>query len=358
MLYIRCYHYTSQYAKNRNEVLTNLGPCNLHLNPAVKRVGNQEILGEFDGDSHRDGGGALDRLLTTMPAGADPFLFSTGNPDGLLGALSRPPSPGKIETETADDFILTVPTVLSQATIHGLIPSNAPLSSVTGVEVEIYHIFPQDSDTGRTITVPTRTNSPSDVEIGAATRDSSGGTLGFGTTLESASFTVGNTVVNGIFPKPNQFTGGEGPATGGEVAINITFTPPIFLPAGRYFFRPEAQVTGGDFLYLSAPKPIVLPGTPFTPDLQAWIRNANLAPDWLRIGTDIITEQGTAAFNMTFSLAGDTIPGAGTPGRPNCHGKTVSALAHEFGGIRNAALRLGFASVAALQNGIRVFCQK
>jgi hypothetical protein len=92
--------------------------------------------------------------------------------------------------------------------------------------------------------------------------------------------------------------------------------------------------------------------------LQAWIRNANLAPDWLRIGTDIITNQGTAAFNMTFSLAGDTIPGAGTPGRPNCHGKTVSALAHEFGGIRNAASKLDFSSVATLQNGIRAFCQK
>ena len=90
---------------------------------------------------------------------------------------------------------------------------------------------------------------------------------------------VENTVVSGIHPSPNQFTGGEGPATGEEVEIDITFTPPIFLPADRYFFRPEAQVTGGDFLYLSAPKPIPAPA-----DLQAWIRNSNLAPDWLRSG--------------------------------------------------------------------------
>ena len=49
-------------------------------------------------------------------------------------------------------------------------------------------------------------------------------------------------------------------------------------------------MTGGDFLYLSAPRPIVAPGTPFrrVADLQAWIRNSSLAPDWLRIGTDII----------------------------------------------------------------------
>jgi hypothetical protein len=37
-------------------------------------------------------------------------------------------------------------------------------------------------------------------------------------------------------------------------------------------------------------------------DLQSWIRNDNLAPDWSRIGTDI-THQGP--FNSTFSLSGD-----------------------------------------------------
>ena len=61
-------------------------------------------------------------LLTDMPAVADPFFFSTGNPDGKLGALSRRPSAGNIETETADDFVLTVPTVISRAVIHGVDP--------------------------------------------------------------------------------------------------------------------------------------------------------------------------------------------------------------------------------------------
>ncbi|HEY8005848.1 MAG TPA: hypothetical protein VIE66_03360 [Methylocella sp.] len=292
-------------------------------------------------------------LLTDMPAVADPFSFSTGNPDGKLAALSRRPSAGNIETETADDFVLTVPTVISRAVIHGLIPLGTPLSGITQVEIEVYHIFPKDSNTTRAITVPTRNNSPSDVEIDAATRDSSHKTLGFSATLESPSFTVANTVVNGIHPAPIQFTGGEGPATGEEVEIDITFTPPIFLPTEHYFFRPEAQVTGGNFLYLSAPDPIVPPGTPFMPDLQAWIRNSNLAPDWLRIGTDI-THQGP--FNMTYSLAGETIPGAGTPGIPNCRGTTVSAMAHQFGGIKQAAVTLGYSSVRVLQNSITAFC--
>jgi hypothetical protein len=41
------------------------------------------------------------------------------------------------------------------------------------------------------------------------------------------------------------------------------------------------------------------------PDLQSWIRNDNLAPDWLKIGTDIT---GQGPFNATFSLAGTSIP--------------------------------------------------
>ena len=61
-------------------------------------------------------------------------------------------------------------------------------------------------------------------------------------------------------------------------------------------------------------------------------------------------------FNMTFSLSGDTIPDAGTPGKANCHGKTVSALAHEFGGMQGAAVPLGAASVNALQSAISLFC--
>ena len=46
----------------------------------------------------------------------------------------------------------------------------------------------------------------------------------------------------------------------------------------------------------------------------------------------------------------------GVAGQPNCHGKCVSDLAQEFGGIDNASHALGFSSVSALQNAIRNFC--
>jgi hypothetical protein len=43
---------------------------------------------------------------------------------------------------------------------------------------------------------------------------------------------------------------------------------------------------------------------------------------------------------------------------PKFHGKSVSALAQQFGGILTAATTLGFANVAAMQTGISTFCQK
>jgi hypothetical protein len=51
------------------------------------------------------------------------------------------------------------------------------------------------------------------------------------------------------------------------------------------------------------PNPFVAPGTPFAVDAQIWIRNDALAPDWLRIGTDIT---GQGPFNAAFSLTGET----------------------------------------------------
>jgi hypothetical protein len=61
---------------------------------------------------------------------------------------------------------------------------------------------------------------------------------------------------------------------------------------------------------------------------------------------------------MTFSLAGETVPEAGTPGQANCHGKTISALTQEFGSTYTAASILGFSSVQALQDAFKLFCEQ
>lgn len=79
----------------------------------------------------------------------------------------------------------------------------------------------------------------------------------------------------------------------------------------------------------------------------------------MRIGADVIggaTPAATPAFNMTFALSGDTVPEAGIPEDPSCHGESVSALARQFGGIHSAASTLGFSSVAALQDSFKEYC--
>ena len=278
-------------------------------------------------------------LLLSPQASAADFSFSTGSPDGRIGTLSRPASDGLVQTETADDFILSECVLINQATFTGLLPMGASLDSINRVEVEFYHVFPTDSDTTRMITVPTRVNSPADVEIGSATRDSSNNSLSFTPTLVSMSFTALNSVVDGIHPSPNQTTGGEGPVTGVEVTITVTFDPPILLAADHYFFRPEVGLSSGNFLWLSAPGPPL-----FTGDLQSWIRNDNLAPDWLRIGTDII--DSGLLFNASFSLSGvmdgmsiidELVPcsGPATGGTWKNHGQYVSSVAHAAQNLAN-----------------------
>src|SRR5262249_17264756 len=151
--------------------------------------------------------------------------------------------------------------------------------------VEIYRVFPKDSDTTRTIDVPTRNNSPSDDAF--TERSSADETLQFTVTAVKQGHHVkaANSVIGGIQPSPDQTTGGDGPVAGEGVVLEVVFAPPLDLPADHYFFVPQVQLESrhGNFLWLSAPGPAL-----FTGDLQMWIRNANLDPDWLRVGSDIV----------------------------------------------------------------------
>jgi len=258
-------------------------------------------------------------ILAVSPAYADPFFFSTGNPDGLIATASRPDSPGRPEIEAGDDFVLTQNAHITGGSFTGLLTGGASLASIGQVVVEIYRVFPLDSDVSRTsgaptfstVQVPTRVNSPSDDAF--ATRSSTASELMFVAATVQASFTANNSVLNGIHPMPGQFTGGDGAVTGQEVSFNLSFSSALDLPADHYFFVPQVQLTTGEFYWLSAPRPIVPPGVAFPPgttDLQSWIRNAALDPDWLRVGTDI-THQGP--FNAVFSLTGDTVAAVPEP---------------------------------------------
>lgn len=163
--------------------------------------------------------------------------------------------------------------------------------------------------------MPTRVNSPSDVAF--AERSTEDGNLGFVASILSSTFTANNSVQpGGIHPQPLQTTGGNGAFTGQEVHFDITFSNPFDLPPDHYFFVPQVELTGtdGSFLWLSATRPLVPPDTVFAPDLQAWTRDdsaGGIAPDWLRIGTDIVGGSPAPTFNTAFSLSG-TVPDTGS----------------------------------------------
>jgi hypothetical protein len=245
-------------------------------------------------------------LLPAVPAAADPFSFSTGTPDQKIATATRPDAGGVTEIESADDFVLTQSTSLTSATFTGLLPTGAPLSNIGEVVVEIYRVFPKDSGPP-SMKVPTRVNSPSDVAF--ASRDSDSGDLKFTPDIIAPDFSAANSVQPGGIVIPPPHTGGDGPVSGEEVTFDVTFTTPFLLPADHYFFVPQVQLSDGTFLWLSAPKP----GTPFPPgftDLQSWTRDdPGIAPDWLRVGTDIVgPDVAPPTFNAAFSLTGNTVP--------------------------------------------------
>jgi hypothetical protein len=253
--------------------------------------------------------------LLALPAVGQNFNFSTGDPDGRMATASRIGSGAVVETESADDFLLSTTVSINHASFTGLLPAGVSVSDINQVKVEISKVFPNDSTVPPSGNVPTRVNSPSDSAF--TTRDSAAASLTFASSILNPSFTALNSVLNGINKFPNQTTGGEGAVTGQEVRFDITFSDPLNLPADHYFFVPQVALTTGDFYWLSAPKPIASPGTPFFPDLQTWIQNGNLDPDWLRVGTDIVGGIPAPTFNASFTLSGtvpDTFSTAGSLG--------------------------------------------
>ena len=101
-----------------------------------------------------------------------------------------------------------------------------------------------------------------------------------------------------------------------------------------FTFAIQKNYTGGTFVPTST---IVL-----TPDLEAF-GDTNTRIFFGGAGNSIFDDLLVLALG-------------GTPGVIDCHGKTVSGLAQQFGGIDYAASALGFTSVSALQNIIQGYC--
>lgn len=253
--------------------------------------------------------------LLTAPAGAA-TIYNNLTPNDSIAIATRPDTSGLFEIEAADDFVLGSQTIINSASFIGiLVPGTGGAPSIDDIVAEMYRVFPLDSDATRTPNVPTRVNSPSDVAFDE--RDSGSGGLTFSSTVLNPTFVALNSVQpGGIHPSPGQQTEGDGPLTGIEVQIDLTFITPFNLPADHFFFVPQVAVSnGGTFYWLSASRPISGAGTTPFPigltDLQAWTRDEMLDPDWLRVGTDIVgIINGTPppTFNTAFSLEGNAVP--------------------------------------------------
>ena len=247
----------------------------------------------------------LVNLLCVLTA-SGAVIYNNLTPNNLMAMATRPDT-APTEIETADDFVTTDPVLIQSASFDGLlVPGTGGTPAISQVVMEIYRVFPLDSNTVRPQNVPTRNNSPSDIAFNS--RDSAAAGLTFTSSVISTTFSALNSVQpGGIHPSPLQTTNGNGPITGTEAQINVTLTNPINLPAGHYFFVPQVLLTnGGQFYWLSASRPV------FTGDLQAWTRDTGLDPDWLRVGTDIVGGATPPTFNAAFSLDGTILPEPGT----------------------------------------------
>jgi PEP-CTERM motif len=76
----------------------------------------------------------------------------------------------------------------------------------------------------------------------------------------------------------------------------------------------QVQVSGGEFFWLSGDRPLTGADVGPTPDLQVWIRDGALQPDWSRVGTDIVGGATPPTFNGAFSLDATAAPEPGTFG--------------------------------------------
>jgi hypothetical protein len=222
--------------------------------------------------------------------------------------------------------VLTQQTLITGATFTGLIPVGSSTSAMKNVVVEMYRVFPNDSNVNRTSgqptfstpNVPTRMNSPSDMALDE--RQFSAGSPGLAAIVLNSSFTAMNSVKpGGIHPLPNVFTGGNGSLSGQETLITVNFTTLFNLPADHYFFVPQVELSNGDFVLALRTEADRAAGNAFPPgftDLQSWTRDASnggIEPDWLRIGTGWSSRLGATPSADRLSGAGQDAAGALCP---------------------------------------------
>src|SRR5262249_631178 len=114
-------------------------------------------------------------LLSALPA-AGAVIYNNLTPNNLrannlMAVAARPEVGSSFEIEAGDDFVLGSQTLITSASFVGLFVGGTGTPSISDLVVEMYRVFPNDSNVARTSgpptfstsQVPTRVNSPSDV---------------------------------------------------------------------------------------------------------------------------------------------------------------------------------------------------
>jgi hypothetical protein len=193
------------------------------------------------------------------------------------------------------------------------------------------------------------------VNIGDSSTNNGGGGDA-GTQSNDAEFTVGNRgagFVAGfgnldVFGKDGsqvQYPNGQIIEVPNLVSNGVTAT---FTVANDFVAWDNHQGTSGS---ITSPWLFALAGQPDTEgpvnyDIYAAFNRVIAGP--YRLGTGVGQVTVTLSSSVSF---------AGTPGKPNCHGQSVSALARQYGGLNAAAVALGLDSVQALQEEIDEYCE-
>lgn len=211
-------------------------------------------------------------------------IIDTGAPDGFAGMESDVGTPSNTVATSfisADDFVLNTATKITGGSFTGLIYHDR--GDISRVVISIYGVDPTLGNPAGKLAV----------------EDSDARQLMFSTVALSAPFAATNSV-----PGLSLFMGPE-------FQVHFTFEDPLVLPAGHYFFAPQAGLTlttmagsPGPFFWLSARWPTTGP-TALSPDLPAWIMgNPDFLPFWSQVGADL----SSGPVNGSFSLTGDPVP--------------------------------------------------
>src|SRR6185369_13073720 len=88
--------------------------------------------------------------LTGALAGSPITIADTGGANNLIAVASRPDSGGgTFEIEAADDFIVNTGggAMITGGTFTGLLTGGVSVPAVQNVDIEVYRVFPLDSNT-------------------------------------------------------------------------------------------------------------------------------------------------------------------------------------------------------------------